>query len=157
MRRDLRDHLERPETRETKAARASRAHRVQSAKRERMACQALMEKMAPLAFLVSRVAPGRLGCPVLLAPRERRDYLEVLVLKADLVTRVRLDPEVVLVCLVLLDLWVSQVSQVSLAWMESLDQRVTEASGEKLGHRERSENLALKEREARLASQALRV
>jgi len=51
VRRDLRDHLERQETRETKAAEVSKAHRVQWAKRERMVCLVLMEKMAHPVFL----------------------------------------------------------------------------------------------------------
>lgn len=51
MRRDLRDHLERQETRETRATEVSRAHRVRLAKRERMVCRVLMEKMAHLVFL----------------------------------------------------------------------------------------------------------
>lgn len=157
MRKDLGDHLESQAIKETKAAKVSRAHRVQLAKRERMVCRVLMEKMAHLAFLESRAALGRLGCLVLLVLREQRDYPAAQEQKEDLEQRGNLDLEVMLACPGPLDLWVSLVFLVSLVCKESLDPRVTEASGDQSGHREQSANLEAKEKEGPSVSQVPRV
>lgn len=147
MKKDLVDHLESQAIKETKAAEVSRAHRVQLAKRERMVCRVLMEKMAHLAFLESRVAPVRPGCPVLLVLREQRDYPAAQEQKVDLEQRGNLDLEVMSACLGPLDLWVSLVFLVSLVCRESLDLRATEGSEDQLGHREQPASLEAKERE----------
>lgn len=157
MRRDLRDHPERQETRETKAAEASRAHTVRLARRERMVCQVLMEKMAHLVFQGSRAALARLGCLVLLVLREQRDCLAAQGQKVELDLRARLDLGVTLACLVPPDLWASLVFLVRVVWKEFLDLRVTEASEERLGHRELSASLELKEREDQSVFQVPRV
>lgn len=127
------------------------------AKKERMVCRGLMEKMAHLVFLESRAAQARLGCLVLPVLREQRDCLAVLGQREDLELRVSLDLGAMLACLAPPDLWVSLVFLVRLVWKEFLDQRVTEASEEKLGHRALSARLEAKEKEGQLVFQVLRV